>query len=127
MRLTLADTLADRYRRLAPRGKTIESTVIRQLDRFKDIALDERVIVVRAADREAIETTLGRSVTSGAALADAIAALTVVTISGAALALSEKTLEALQRRAAFDGKAPAAVLQDFLTELEGELTSMVLT
>jgi hypothetical protein len=127
MRLTLPDSLADAYSTLTRRNKTLESTLTRQLERFQDLPLEERVLVVRRADLEIIDHALRRSVTSGADLAGALVALTQVTIGGAALTLSQKTLEALQRRAVFESKDPEEVLQAFITEIETQVTSMVLS
>lgn len=114
--LSIPDALADHYQAQRPTAPLVD-TIVRQLKRFLSIPLSERILLIRAPDRQAIEAALGgsTSITSAEDLLAAIRTRTVVTAGGIEVPFTNAQMDALRHKAEKQSITVEAVLGELCT------------
>lgn len=116
----LDDRLIARYHAHAEAAHIpLEKLLARQLARFADTPITQRVLALTGEPLEQIDQLLGLGATATPeALLAAIRAFAGITIGDIRLAFSPAQLDEISHRAAKQGRTPQAVVEDIVAQLE---------
>lgn len=122
MYVSLPDPLALKYQQAADAAKIpLEQLLVRQLERFGDTPVSERLLVIKGPELEALETTFrGGQIRTPQDLVKRVHAWAGITIGGIRLDFSPAQLEEIGIRAAKQGKTPKEIVQDIVAQLQDQ-------
>lgn len=125
-RLYLPSAIAERYETEAREaGLPVETLLQQAAQRMAGIPHRERVLVIRAGDREALETALAHPLKDTEALVQRVEALSRLSVAGVTLRLEPWQMEEIRRRAAKNGIGIEEELRRSLTVIQGLIFSSV--
>lgn len=115
MRVTVDDTLAESLQQAVP-NKPIDTLVDFQLRRFASVAPTERILVLRQADRQAIESILGGTIETAEQLLEAIQRHAQITLGGVQIDFTPAQRREIERRARKNQRSPEEELRSIAQE-----------
>ena len=116
MRIAIPDDVADDYLALHP-TKPLDETVEKQLQRFNTIPLHERILVVRGAHIQRLETLLNTgNIRTGDDLVAAVESRHRVSLGGVDLEFSAGQKDEIARRAVKERVSPDEMLRRIVKE-----------
>lgn len=119
LRIDLPHATYTAYEQQATRlHRSAEQVMATQLDRFADVRVDDRPLIVDSATRNALEGTLGTPLVDAAALLKACQRATEISIGGIKLALEPWQLAELKRRAEKNGTKPAEEVAKAVAQIQ---------
>lgn len=122
MLVSLNDATIAKYQAAAAKAKIpLEALLERQLARFGDVPVTERLLVLSGDALEALERQLsGGQLKSPQDLVTRVHRWAGITIGGIRLNFSEAQLEEIAVRATKQGKAPKEIVQDIVRQMEDQ-------